>query len=777
MKLLNSTLFNNTNTNKSIDHDSEEAPQLSRRKFLIGAAKSSLVMAFAPLAMSLSASASQIISDKAFSPSVWFEIKNTGKITVHVARCEMGQHVGTALAQIVAEELGANWDDITVEHASSDPKWGFVMTGGSWSVFQMYKPLSQAGAAGRITLVEAGAKLLGVSPNNCRVENSQVISGSKKISFADIIKKGTFDRTFTPEEMAKLPLKAPDKRNTIGFDRLALDIPPKTNGSAVYGIDVELDGMVYARPVLPPTRYGSKVLKVDDSSAKKVPGYLGYEILKDQSNWIEGWVSVIADTYHGAIKAADALKVSYQAGDSANINEQDIIDEGINLVNQKNAGVLFVNDGDVDKAFKAAASSMSATYITHTAMHFQMEPLNATAEFKEGIWHVHCGNQSHSLTQPAVAKALGVKVEEVMIHQYYLGGGFGRRAYGDYAIPAALTAKQIGKPVKFIFTRADDSKFDQARSASVQKVSGALNKNNELIGYQHYVSAGWPTLAMAPGFMPKALDGKGNFDPFSTSGSDHWYTIANNRVRTINNQVAQKTFNAGWLRSVGPGWISFGAESFIDEVANEINIDPITLRLSLLDGKGKNKGHHPQSVNGAKRLKTVLEHCRKSASWGKSLPKNEGIGIATSFGQEREMPTWIACAAHVKVDPISGEVKVKKITMTLDCGTVVHPDSARAQIEGSILWGVSLALFEGTEIKNGNYVGSNFHNYTPLRMNDMPEMEINFIDSKEFPVGLGEPGVIAVAPAIANAIFKASGVRLRELPMKAEHVREQKAKA
>lgn len=279
MKLLNKSLLNNTS--KGIDNDFEEAPQLSRRKFLIGAAKSSLIMAFAPLAMSLTASASQIISDKAFSPSVWFEIKNTGEITVHVARCEMGQHVGTALAQIVAEELGANWDDIRVEHASSDPKWGFVMTGGSWSVFQMYKPLSQAGAAGRLTLIDAGAKILGVSAHSCDVKDSKVISGNKSITFSEIINKGKFDCTFTPEEMAKLSIKSPDKRHTIGFNRLALDVPPKTNGKAVYGIDVELKGMVYARPVIPPTRYGSKVLGVDDSKAKNIKGYLGYEILKE----------------------------------------------------------------------------------------------------------------------------------------------------------------------------------------------------------------------------------------------------------------------------------------------------------------------------------------------------------------------------------------------------------------------------------------------------------------------------------------------------------------
>lgn len=755
---------------RTSEGQSNDSLQLSRRKFLIGAANSALVMAFAPLAMPLNASPSELISEKRFSPSIWFEINKQGAITIHVARCEMGQHVGTALAQIVAEELGADWNDVQVKHANSDPKWGFVLTGGSWSVFQMYKPLSQAGAAGRIALIDAGAKLLGVSPKDCNVRNSRVVSGSQSISFAKIIQNGVFERTFTPEEMATLPIKSPNKRHTIGFNKAALDIPPKTNGKAVYGIDVELEGMVYARPILPPTRYGSKVISVDDSMSKKVKGYIGYEILKDASNWIEGWVSVIADSYYAALKASEVIKVKYKPGKTAHINEQDIIDEGHKLVNESSPGVLFVDDGNVDTAFEEADSHLSATYTTHTAMHFQMEPLNALAQYKDGIWHIHCGNQSHSLTLPAVANALGVSHDKVLVHQYYLGGGFGRRAYGDYAIPAALTAKQIGKPVKLIFTRPDDSKFDQARSASVQKVSAALDADNGLIGFQHNICAGWPTLAMAPPFMPKGKDGN-HFDPFATSGSDHWYSIPNTRVRTINNPTAQATFSPGWLRSVGPGWISFGAESFLDEIANKIKADPIVMRLTMLDGQGKNAGHHPHSTHGAKRLKTVLEHCRDLCNWNRKLPQGEGLGIATCFGQEREMPTWIACAAHVAVDKQSGEIRVKKIYMSIDCGTVVSPDSARAQIEGSILWGISLALYEGSEIKSGNYASSNFHDYTPLRMHQMPEMEIHFIESDEFPVGLGEPGVIAVAPAIANAVFNASGVRLRTLPMKPEHVR------
>lgn len=745
--------------------------QLSRRQFLIGAVNSSIVMAFAPLAFVPKASAAQSISEKAFSPSVWFEIKDDGKVLVNIARCEMGQHVGTALAQILAEELGAHWDDIEIKQVSSEAQWGFVMTGGSWSVFQMYKPLSQAGAAGRLSILEAGARLLGVSPQDCYVKDSKVINEGNSVSFADIVKSGNIDKTFTPEELAQLPIKSSEKRNIIGKDRHALDVPGKTDGSAVFGIDVELEGMVFARPVIPPTRYGSKVIKVDDSAAKQIKGYLGYEILQDASGGLQGWVSVLADNYHAAIKAGDKIAIDYEAGPASLTSEKDIIDEGLKLLEQSDPGVLFVNDGNVKNAFESADEVFRQTYITHTAMHFQMEPLNALAEIKDGICHIHCGNQSHSISIPMIAAALDMPTDKVFMHNYFLGGGFGRRAMADYAVPAALTAKLVGKPVKLVFTRADDSKFDQARSPSVQKISASMGKNGKLEAYEHLLTAGWPTLAMVPGFMPPGLDGN-KLDPFSTSGSDHWYSIPNNKVRTINNPVAQQTFNPGWLRSVGPGWISFGAESFLDEIAHANAIDPVQLRLDMLDGSGKNKGHHPQSVGGASRLRNVLEQCKAQSNWGQTLPENEGMGIATCYGQEREMPTWIACAAHVAVNPKSGAVKVKKIAMTVDCGTVVHPDSAIAQIQGSIAWGVSLAVHEGTEIKQGNYMASNFHNYTPLRMNDLPEMDIQFVESTEFPVGLGEPGVIAVAPAIANAIFDAVGARVRELPIKPHHIRD-----
>jgi CO/xanthine dehydrogenase Mo-binding subunit len=745
---------------------------VNRRQFLIGSAGAGVMLAFAPLLPACSAdSASERLNEKRFNPTIWFEIDQSGAILVNVTRAEMGQHVGTALARIVADELGADWNRVSFNHVDTDPKWGYMVTGGSWSVFQSYVPMSQASAAGREALIEAAAELLGVAAEDCRTENSQVICGSQRLDFADIVKRGKIDKTYSEDQLAKFSPKNPDNRQLIAKPSRALDIPVKTTGEAQYGIDVELEGMIYARPLIPPTRYGSTVLNVDDSGAKAVKGYLGYEVLSDPSDILQGWVSVLADSYYGAVKAADAIKVEYRAGETANVSEEDLIAEGEKLVADKTTGGLFVDHGDIDAAAQRAEKSIEGSYRTASALHFALEPVNAAVEFKDGVCHVYTGNQWQSLFLPVVAKAVGLGEDNVVIHQHYLGGGFGRRLAGDYMVPAALTAKATGKPVKLVFTREDDSRFDCIRSPSVQHFTAYWGGEGDLLGIEHAAAAGWPTLTMAPGFMPDSVDKKTKVDSFSISGAEHWYSLDHHRVRAINNPLAQKTFVPGWLRAVGPGWIGWGVESFMDEVAHAQGEDPAEFRLSLLDAKGKNAGNAPEAVGGAKRLANVLRETTRKAGWGRKLPANEGLGVAVAAGQERTMPTWSACVAHVKVDPESGQVTVLKLTSVMDCGTVVHPDGALAQTEGAMLWGLSLALHEGTAIKDGQVADNNLNSYQPLRMKDVPDMDVSFVQNTEFPTGLGEPGLIAVAPAIGNAIFNAVGARLRNLPIRPADVK------
>ncbi len=745
---------------------------LSRRSFIAGVAGSSLMMTMGSLVSGCSSDqASKALASgdlsKVFSPNIWFEINGAGDVLINIVRAEMGQHVGTSLAQIVADELGADWSKVSFKHVDTDPKWGVMVTGGSWSVHTSFTLLSQAGAAGRTVIIDAASKLMGVPAESCSCENGVVTSGDQSLTFAEIISNGDFSRVISEEELAAMPVKAPAERTVIGRDVRNLDVAAKSEGAAVFGLDAELPGMVYAMPLLPPTRYGSKVNGIDESAAKTIPGYIGAIEINDPSQTVQGHVVVAAETMASVLKAAKAVSIDWTPGPTASVTEAAILAEGARLASDPEAGALFVDEGDVGVARANAASTMSATYTTGTALHFTMEPQNALVEFdSEGRCHIHAGNQWQSLILPVLAQALEMSEADIVIHQYYLGGGYGRRLFGDQMIPAALAARSLGRPVKLIFDRASDSRFDCVRSPSVCALDAFFDADGALTGVDHAVVAGWPTKAMAPFFIGTGIDGKGEVDGFSVNGADHWYTFPAHRVRTMNNTLAQDTFLPGWLRAVGPGWVSWGVESFLDEIADQMGQDPVAIRMSLLDGAGKNAGGEGSTVGGAKRLAAVLKDVSERADWGREMPANEGLGVAVGHGQERGMPTWVACVAHVAVDPSSGDVTLKKLWQTIDVGTVVNPDGAMAQAEGAALWGVSLALHEGAQFADGEVAEQNLDRYMPLRMSDVPDLDIAFVDSNEFPSGLGEPPLIPVAPAIGNAIFAATGKRVRELPIK-----------
>ena len=745
---------------------------LSRRQFVVGAAGSSLVLG---LGLALSGcqpdqTASDLVSQggsASFSPVMWFEIDANGAITMNIVRAEMGQHVGTALAQVIADELGAAWEDVSIQHVDTDPKWGYMVTGGSWSVHTSFTQLSQAGAGGRMVLTEAGARMMGVAPEACRVEASRVFSGSASVTFAEIIKAGAVSRSISQEELDALPIKTPAERTIVGRDVPALDVPAKSDGTAQYGLDIHRPGMVYGIPLIPPTRYGAQVRGIDESAAESLPGYLGAVLIEDPTSTLQGWVVVAAEIMPVALKAARAVQVDWQPGETAGVSEADLLAEGLRLARDPSRGTLVVDDGDVDAARATAASQLDATYRTATALHFTLEPQNAVVEFDDaGQCHIYAGNQWQSLILPLLAQVLDLPESDIVIHQQYLGGGYGRRLFGDQMIPAALASRALGRPLKLIFDRESDSRFDCARSPTVCTFAASFDEQGALTGVEHAAVAGWPTLSMAPGFMAPGVAGEGKFDPFSISGADHWYTMPAHRVRAVNNELAQKTFLPGWLRAVGSGWTGWGVESFMDEIAYEMGEDPVAFRLALLDGQGKNAGGEGSTVGGAARLRAVLKDVEERSGWGRALPANEGMGVAVCHGQERGMPTWIACVAHVAVMPETGEIAVKKLWQTIDVGTVVNPSGAMAQAEGAALWGLSLALREGAEFESGQVKQRNLDTYTPLRMADVPELDIVFVDSDAFPSGLGEPPFIPVAPAIGNAVFAATGQRVRDLPIR-----------
>jgi isoquinoline 1-oxidoreductase beta subunit len=741
---------------------------LSRRSFLVGSAATGLVLGYAAVPGIDQA----LAAPSTFEPSTWYSIGPDGLVTVTCGKADMGQHIASTMAQIVSEELGSSWKDMRVQLASNDPKFndpvlGAQITGGSWSTMMNFDAMSRAGAAGRIALTQAAAGIMGVPEGELVVRNSAVShpKSKKSMSFAEIVKSGKITKTFTPDELKAIKLKTPDQYTMVGVSVPQLDIPPKSNGTAKYGIDVMLPGMVYGKVVTPPVRFGATVKSVDDAAAKKVPGFIKAVTLDDKTGSTTGWVVAVANTYASARKAADALKITYDNGPNAKLSSQSLLDEAKRLQALDDSGQFFVKDGDTAAAFGTAAKVLEAEYTTSINIHAPLEPMNATAEFKGDILHIYSGNQFATRSGAIAAGAAGIDPKFVVMHQMWLGGGFGRRLDADMMVPAVQAAKAVGKPVKVIYSRENDMTMDYSRPLTFQKVKAGLDGDGRLIALNHDVVSAWPTARWGiPDFLSPSVDKKGPLDAFTVNGADFFYSVPNHNVRAIKNEMAHTATPSGQLRSVAPGWTFWAVESMIDELAHAAGKDPAEYRIALLDGKGKNDG-------GAQRLRNTLLAAMGMAGYGTGkLPKGEGMGVACVSSQERATASWTACVAHVAVSP-SGEVKVKKLTVATDVGMQVHPDNIRAQVEGAALWGLSLAMYEKATLKDGGIEQTNFDTYTPLRMSQTPEVAVNVIANGDKPTGVGEPAVTVIAPALGNAIFNACGARIRALPITAEAVK------
>jgi isoquinoline 1-oxidoreductase beta subunit len=751
-----------------------KAADLSRRSFLVGSAAAGLALGYSAVPGLLGAD-EVFAATGNFDPSVWYSIAPDGIVTVTCGKADMGQHIASAMAQIISEELGASWKDMRVQLASNDPKFndpvlGAQITGGSWSTMMNFDAMSRAGAAGRIALTEAAATAMGLPPfykDELVVRDSVVThpKSKKSMTFAEIVKSGKITKTFTPDELKAITLKTPEQYTMIGVSVPQLDIPSKTNGTAKYGIDVMLPGMVYGKIVTPPVRFGATVKSVDDSDAKKVPGFIKAVILDDKTGTTTGWVVAVANTYTNARKAADALKITYDGGPNAKLSSQSLLNEAKRLQGLDDSGLFFIKDGDTAAAFGTAAKVLEAEYTTNINIHAPMEPMNATAELKGDIWHIYSGNQFPTRSGAIAAGAAGVDPKFVVMHQMWLGGGFGRRNEGDMMVPAVQAAKAVGKPVKIIYTRENDMTMGFSRPLTFQKVKAGLDGDGKLVAMNHDVVSAWPTKRWGTTyFLSPSVDKKGALDPFAVNGADFFYSVPNHNVRAILNEMAHNATPSGHLRSVAPAWTFWAVESMVDELAHAAGKDPAQFRIDMLDGKGDNAG-------GAQRLRNTLLAAMGLAGYGtKQLPQGEGMGVACVSSQERKTASWTACVAHVAVAP-SGEVKVKKLTVATDVGTQVHPDNIRAQVEAAALWGLSLAMYEKATLKDGGIEQTNFDTYTPLRMSQTPEVAVSVIANGEHATGVGEPAVTVIAPALGNAIFNACGARVRSLPITAEGVK------
>jgi isoquinoline 1-oxidoreductase subunit beta len=760
----------------------------------------------------------------AFTPSIWFTITPDGKVTMHIVKAEMGQHVGTGLAQVIAEELEVKWDDVRLdtplESVENFAIYGVAYTVNSGSITTEFDRLSRAGAAGRMALIEAGAKVLGATQSDCYAEGSRVIDrvSGRSISYGEIIRRVKIDRKFAyPDDFRTIKTKALGSYKIIGKSMPALDIPAKTNGLAKYGIDVFLPNMVYGALVIPRTRYGSKVLSIDDSEAQKILGFVKAVKVDDSIGKCTGWVVALAETFPAAMKAAQALKVKVDPGPYGNLGLADIFAELKDATKNADAGSNWVLEGDVDKGLAEAEKVLEMEYTTDMVCHATMEPLNATVQFVDGAWHVYAGTQSTSFARMTLtaylSKILNQKPEgiKIYVHEYILGGGFGGKQDYDEILAAAYCAKEVGRPVKLIQTRESTFATSFPRTPTYHKLKAGV-KNGELLAMNHDICCGWmgPRFSVGKKFGSDWLQldswdaKKEDIDQWSIGGSDHWYDLKNHRVRAWNSDRTTWAVQASALRTVSNSYNMFVVESFMDEVAHALKRDPLEFRLSMLNGKGGNRGipntgyaagtpsdyymdrlwislpwtndkswpeYESATVGGALRLANCLQVAAGKAGWGaKMLPPNTGMGIAVSSAEERQSPTWVAGVAEVTVDPKTGTYKINRITIAMDPGIVVNPLNTKAQIQGAALWGASQIMSERLTLKDGAIEQSNFHDYKMIRLADVPEIEVELIQSGHHPSGVGEPASTVVGPAVANAIYNAVGVRVRHMPITPEAI-------
>ena len=799
---------------------------MTRREFLVRSAVTGaggFLSIGLPSVIGTVGKAEAAIGTPTFTPSIWFTMTPDGKTTMHILKSEMGQHIGTGLAQIIAEELEVKWDDVRLETPLESVQnfavYGIAYTVNSGSVTTEFDRLLRAGAAGRMALVEAGAKVLGAKESDCYAESSRVIDkvSGRSVTYGQILQKATIDRKFAyPEDFKKIALKPSGSYKIIGQSIPALDIPPKTNGKAKYGLDVFLPNMCYGSLVIPRSRYGAKVLSIDDSQAKKIPGFIKAVKVDDSMGKCTGWVVAVADKFPAAVQAAKALKISWDPGPYGKVSNNELLEEYSAMLENTADSAAWVLEGDVDQAMSGADKVLEMEYSTDMVVHATMEPLNCTVQYVNDEWHVHVGTQSTSFARMTLSaylsKVLKKKPEElkIFVHEYMLGGGFGGKQDYDEILAAAWCVKEVGRPVKLIQTRESNFATSFPRTVTMHKLKAAL-KDGKLAGMNHDLVCGW----MGPRFYVGKKYGsdwlqldswdakKVDIDQWSIGGSDHWYYVPNHRVRAWDSDRTTWAVQASALRTVSNSYNMFVVESFMDEVAHSLGRDPVEFRLSMLTGKGGNRGipntgyppgtpsdyymdqlwislpwpkegswpaYESATVGGAMRLANCLRVAAGKAGWGKQLPPNTGMGCAVSSAEERQSPTWVAGVAEVAVDPATGEVKLNRITIAMDMGIAVNPKNIEAQVKGSALWGASQALYEKLTVKNGAFEQSNFHQYRTIRLAEVPQIDVEIIQSGHHPSGVGEPASTVVAPAIANAVYNAVGVRVRHMPLSPEAI-------
>jgi CO/xanthine dehydrogenase Mo-binding subunit len=710
--------------------------QISRRQLLVtgAAAGGGLLLGFRLDAWPRGArSAATKEADPAFAPNAFIRIGRDGRVTLIMNQVEMGQGTYTSMPMLLAEELEVGLDQVHLEHAPADDKlyglpiFGMQMTGASTSVRLLYEPLRRAGASARSMLVAAAAQTWSVDPSSCRARRGAVthIPTGRKLGYGALA-----DKASTMPVPTQVALKDPKEFKLIGTPAKRLDTPAKVNGTTQYGIDIRLPGMKIAAVAVSPV-VGGKLVSVDDSKAKAIVGVSQIVRLDDA-------VAVVADHMWAAKKGIEALTLRWDDGPNGTVNTADVV-RGLTAAADA-SGVVVRNEGNVSAVMAGASKKLESVYEVPFLAHAAMEPINCTVHVRPDRCEVWTGSQVLPRVQAAAARVTGLPPESVVVHNFYLGGAFGRRLEVDYVPLAVRIGQRVQGPVKVIWDREADIQHDVYRPYYYDRFSAALNAEGRPIAWMHRIVgpsifARWGSPFFKDGIDPDAVDG----------AEQLLYDIPAIRVEYVRHE--EPMLNTGFWRGVGVTHNMFVIESFMDELAAAAKQDPVAYRRALLSKKP--------------RAKAVLDVAAREAGWGEPLPEGRGRGVAVLYSGWGSFLAAVAEASVSKTD----EVRVHRVVCAVDCGTVVNPDTVKAQIEGGIIFGIGGALWGEVTLKNGRVQQSNFHDVRVLRINEAPRVEVHLVRNFEAPGGIGEPGTAVTAPAVANAVFAATGKRIRKLPL------------
>jgi isoquinoline 1-oxidoreductase subunit beta len=730
---------------------------LNRRDFLKSSAAggAALVIGF-HLSPSGLARTAEVQEKKPVNPfDAWVRITPDNQVTLILGKSEMGQGIMTALPMILAEELYLDWKQVKVEQAPTNPKIYDHGTGGSGSVANSWLPMRQAGAAAREMLITAAAQRWNVNRDTCQPRDGGVLHGARKQFFMYGQLVGDASKLPIPD-FAKVPLKNSSTFTIVGHDRNRFEARAKSTGTAQFGIDSRPAGLVYAVIARCPV-FGGKPAKFDAAKAKAIPGVHDVFAIDPvgQGAFAAGGVVVVGGNSWAAMQGRKALDITWDEGPNANESSASLHQQFVD--NASKPGKPTVNQGDVDAALASAHKKVEAVYELPFAAHACMEPMNCTVQIGPDHAEAWIPTQAPQWAQDVIAGVTKLPHESVIVHTTLMGGAFGRRYQADFVMEAAQVAKVVGhKPVMVLWTREDDMQHDFYRPASYHRFQGAIDANKNVIAWKHFQTS----TSIAAVWSKDGLE-KPDQSEFATAAFIP-YQAKNYRVEYT---LAKSGVPRAWWRSVEHSSSGFVVECFIDELASAAGADPLEFRLRMIgedrkipDATNPNEGKPLDTA----RLKGVLRLAAEKAEWGKPLAAGVFRGIAGYYSFE----SYTAGVAEVSVN--DGNITIRRIVYAVDCGRPVNPTGIAAQVEGAAIYGLSAVLHDAITINRGRVEQSNFNDYQMPRINQTPKIEVHILESKEDPTGIGEPGLPVIAPAVCNAVFAATGKRLRRLPIRRE---------